>query len=82
MQFGKPMAWPKRRDGSCGSPYLRCIAGVIGRGQQQLVAVGLPVGAEIHQHALGDFLIVRIVAHLARGQRDPLHQRHVGTLSQ
>ncbi len=48
---------------------------VVRGGQQQLVAVRLPVGAEIHQHALGDFLIVRIVAQLGRGQRDALHQR-------
>ena len=48
---------------------------VIRRRQQQLVALRMTVGGEIHQHALGDLLVVRIVAHLGRSQCDALHQR-------
>ncbi len=67
-------AWPKRRDGFLRVAVFAVHGGVVGGGQQQLVAIRLPVGVEIHQHALGDFLVVRVVAQLAGGQGDPLHQ--------
>ena len=42
---------------------------------QKPVTIRMPVGAEIHQHALGDLLVVRIVTQFRRREGDALHQR-------
>ena len=48
---------------------------LLGAGEQQAVAVRALVLDKVLQHALGNFLIVGIIAELCRRQSEPLHQR-------